>query len=333
MRGTVGEITIKGATYWNVFAHDRLLELLPDWDSKRNELEQQQKNRKAGLAGEERVIEVLWSAGLSNDTVIFWDVSLPLTSSVSIQMDIVMMNKHGILIFESKQIAGRLRFVHNPAALQKLENDEVKLVMDCPATQFEDQRESLSLWLKMRGFQVPVGGSVVFTTNPIIEGSHGLPIIGLRELRSFIRAAVATNPVLASDELQLLVKTIEKNRSRFIPYPLCERYRIDPYKLPWGPRCRCGSRLIKATERRWDCEGCTFQGKVSYGRILLDWFLLGSKTITVQQCAALFGIHRQSAWRLLNRFSLTKLEDKYGKHPLYTIDYTDFEVLNQLLNS
>ncbi|MCW1929604.1 hypothetical protein [Bhargavaea beijingensis] len=52
MRGTVGEITKKGATYWNVFAHERLLEVLPDWEIKRNELEHQQKNRKAGLAGE-----------------------------------------------------------------------------------------------------------------------------------------------------------------------------------------------------------------------------------------------------------------------------------------
>ncbi len=327
----VGEITLKGSAYWNVYAHERLLAVLPKWEPKRDELEQQQRNRRAGMAGEERVIEVLQSAGLPPDTPIFWDVGLPLSPSVFIQMDIVMVLRHGVLIFESKQIAGRLRFVQNPAALQKVENGEVTLVMDCPAAQFEDQRDSFTLWLATRGFRAPVDGSVVFTTNPVIEGPPNLPIISLRELRGFIRSAVQAEPVLSSKDVRLLVNTIEKSRSRFIPYPLCGRYGIDPATIQWGPRCGCGSRLVKSTERRWSCENCKFQGTPSYGHALLDWFLLRSETITVQQCSALFGIHRQSAWRLLGRMRLTKVEGKGGKHTLYRIDYTDFEALNQLL--
>ena len=322
---------IRGAAFWNVYAHDRLLDLLPDWEPKRQALIDQQKNRKAGLAGEKRVLEVLRSIDLPQGSVVFWDVSLPLFPGVWIQFDILILSCFGLLILEVKQIAGRLRFVSNPAALQKIENNLVTLTMGCPAAQFGDQRAGLETWLRMRSFHIPVHGSVVFTTNPIIEDiPRGLPIISLRELRMYIRDYLRGNPAFTIDELKRLIHAFESSRSRFLPYPLCSNYNIDHSKVPLGPRCNCGQQLVKDTEKVWVCNRCNLRSKVSYRKVLLDWFLLRSKTITVSQCAALFGIHRQSAWRILNQLPLEKHGN--GRQTFYEIDYEDFDGLALLLN-
>lgn len=328
MRGTVGEITKKGATYWNVFAHERLLEVLPDWEIKRNELEHQQKNRKAGLAGEERVLEVLRSSGLPNDCVVLSDTTLEIIPGVTIQLDALVLTLAVILIFETKQIAGRLRFVQNPAQLEKVEDGKIILSMDCPAAQFEDQRASLETWLRMRGFSVPIGGSVVFTTNPIIETiPKGLPVIKLRELRGFIAKSLQFIPVMSLQEVEILANTIRSSLSPYIPYPLFRKYGIDPERVDWGPRCDCGYLLDKISEMTWSCRPCGLRIKDPYIKTLMTWFLLRSNTITVKQFCIIFQCSRRTGVRVLNRLPLTRKGN--ARSTYYEIDYRQLDLFER----
>ena len=320
IRGTVGEITIKGATYWNVFAHDRLLCLLPVWEPKRNELETQQKNRKAGQAGEERVMEVIRSSGLPNDCLVLSDISLEIIPGVTIQMDALVLTPAIILIFETKQVAGRLCFVQNPAQLEKVEDGKIILSMDCPAAQFEDQRASLETWLRMRGFFIPIGGSVVFTTNPIIETiPQGLPVIKLRELRGFIAKSLQFTPVISVHEVEVLANTIRSSLSPYIPFPLFGKYGFESEKFDWGPRCDCGYLLDKTSEMTWSCRPCELVIKDPYVKTLLTWFLLRSKTITVKQFCLIFQCSRRTGVRVLNRLPLMRKGN--ARSTYYEIDY------------
>lgn len=313
----VGEISM---TSWTVYGHDRLLAILPEWNPKRNELELQQKNRRAGLAGEERVLNVLHSSGLPADSIILSDISLQMIPGVSFQIDALVLTPGMALIFETKQIAGRLRFVRNPAQLEKVEDGMIIQSMDCPAAQFEDQRTSLETWLRMRGFSVPIGGSVVFTTNPIIETiPRGLPVIKLRELRGFIAKSLQFTPVMSKRDIEVLANTIRSSHSPYNPFPLFSKYGFDAREFDWSAKCGCGNKYEKVSQRLWRCNSCKFKGEISYPKVLLDWFLLRSNLITVLQCADMLQISPRSALRLLKELPLIKINR--GKATAYEIDY------------
>ncbi|MFC7364321.1 MULTISPECIES: nuclease-related domain-containing protein [Bhargavaea] len=312
-------------TSWIVYGHERLLEMLPDWNPKRNELKLQQKNRRAGLAGEERVLEVVRSSGLPNDSMVLSDIRLQIIPGVTIQIDTLVLTPAIALIFETKQIAGRLRFVRNPAQLEKVEDNKIIQSMDCPAAQFEDQRASLETWLLMRGFSIPVGGSVVFTTNPIIETiPQGLPVIKLRELRRFIAQSLQFDPVMSRREVEMLANTIRSSHSPYIPFPLFGKYGFDPEKFDWGPRCDCGYLLDKTSEMTWSCRPCELNMIDPYVKTLLTWFLLRSKTITVKQFCMIFQCSRRTGVRVLNRLPL--MRDGKARSTYYEIDYHQLDL-------
>lgn len=320
----VGEITM---TSWVIYGHDRLLGMLPDWNPKWNDLHQQQRNRRAGLAGEKRVLEVIRSLGLPDNCAVLPDISLKIFPGTVIQMDALVLTPGITMIFETKQIAGRLRFVRNPARLEKVEDGNIIQSMDCPAAQFEDQRASLETWLKMRGFSIPVGGSVVFTTNPIIETiPKGLPVIKLRELRSFISKSLKSPAIMSGPEMEVMTNTIRSSHSPYHPFPLFGKYGFDPTLFNWGPKCDCGLLLDKISEKTWSCRSCELNIIDPYIKTLLDWFLLSSRSITVKQFCMIFQCSRRTGVRVLNRLPLKREGEARSTH--YKIDYRQLDLFN-----
>ncbi|MET3576585.1 nuclease-related domain-containing protein [Bhargavaea ullalensis] len=314
-----------------VYCNERIITRFKGTAAKRKELEKQLHNRKAGLAGEEKLLRTILSTGLPAGSEVLWDVSLPLPFGALIQLDAIVLLPAGVFVFEAKQIGGRLRFTQGPAELQKWENGIIVQSVDCPAAQFQDQQESLEVWLGLQQKQAKVGGSVVLTANPTVEYiPSGLPVIRLRELRSLLRSYQRQPSIWTSDNIQNLADAIRQQHLPFLPFPFCDFVQVPREDIFWGPICTCSTALDRVSERLWDCLVCGPSSQVPYATTLLDWFLLGGRVIYPRQFRELFQLSSSSSsHRILTSLGLTQVGQ--GRTTCYVLDYSNvFYFIRQL---
>lgn len=317
----VADVASESSSKLIIHCQERVVARFRGPQKKKTELEKQLNNKRAGLAGEERLLDTIHSAGLPQGSKVLWDIGLPMPFGAFIQLDTILIMPSGVFIFEAKQIGGRLRFTQGPAELQKVENGLVTQSMDCPVAQFRDQQESLGNWLRMQQLNVPVGGAVVLTANPIVEQIQaGLPVIRLRELRSLIRLHAGKPAIWTADEILEIAGRIGKSNTPYLPFPYCDFAQIDRRDLYWGPICICTGWLDKASERIWTCPLCGLEKEAPYRETILDWLLLRSRTITTRQCRDLFYLSSSSSpQRILSEFPLRKVGK--GRSVRHVLDY------------
>lgn len=291
-------------------------------DSKRKELHKKLDNVQAGMSGERKVLDVLRSVELPEESRILHDLNLPLPGGQQFQVDILALLHSGVILLETKQIAGRLKFCTSPAALHKLdEYGQVTTAMECPAAQLQDQIGNLAALLYKHGFPVPITGRVVFANHPIIEQiPPNLPVIKSRELRRLIRSKLMEPRSMTGKDIDDVAMFLQRQQIRYFPFPFCEREGFNRNDFYLGPLCKCWSKLIKQTERAWKCPACGLTVQDPYEETLLAYFLLVSRRITVKQCMELLSLKSSThARNILNRLAVKKVGS--GKQTEYELDY------------
>ena len=302
------------------FALAQAVERLPAWEPIRSEKVQSLNNLRAGMAGEKRIYETILSVKMHDEAAILQDMALPLMAGSTFQMDLVLVAKSGILLIESKQIAGRLRFHPVPAELRKVDEDgKIQAVYDCPVAQLSDQQQNLHQWLTMAGYQVPVYGAVVFANNPVIEEiGQNAPVYKMREVRNLIRRHLVRQPVMDTGEIRALEKSMRLDARPYLPFPL---KGIHSAVGRLGPLCLyCSEPLQRHSQRNWLCAKCKRREKDPGLVTLLAWFLLVRKTIRPREVMILLELKsHESARGLLARLPLIKIGK--GKAVEYMADY------------
>jgi hypothetical protein len=302
------------------FALQQAVARLPDKDFSRTDKEQSLSNLRAGASGEKRIYEAVRSILLPEGVVLIQNLSLPLLGGAQFQMDLVIVAKSGILLIESKQIAGRLRFNTVPAELRKVdESGGILAVYDCPIAQLSDQKENLRQWLLMEGYQVPVLGAVVFANTPIIEEiGQDAPVYKLREVRNLVRRHLERKPVIGDEDILAISKTMKAHGQSYLPFPL-RHSNQSAYFI--GPICRyCRKPLKKRSKRTWHCDGCSLSDGDPYLSTLLAWFLLVRKTIHPREVMDMFGLKAHKSVRnLMTELPFEKIGS--GKATGYQADY------------
>ncbi|MET3576611.1 nuclease-related domain-containing protein [Bhargavaea ullalensis] len=315
-------VKVKSSALLIVDALESIIERFRGNHEKRQELEQQLYNRKSGIAGEQKVLDALYSIQLPRGSRVFWDISLPLPGGSFFQVDVILIMPSGILLLESKNIGGRLRFYSKPSELHKVdENGTILLAMDCPFAQLQDQKDNMDWWLANNGFRVKTGGLVVLTANPTIEAiSRNSNIIRLRELRSIVRRMAEQPHVLSAELLKTLTTAIQLQQRPYLPFPYAHHVGVEPEHLEWRPLCElCLCPLDKPTSRSWFCPNCRMSHVPPYKKTLLDRFLTTSNQITTAECSRLFKCNERTALRILEPFNLTRIGN--GPSSAYQMEY------------
>ncbi|WP_040226723.1 nuclease-related domain-containing protein [Bhargavaea cecembensis] len=287
------------------------------------EIERKKRSIGAGIAGEERVLKYLGTLGIK--WPVLWDVNLEISPGHYVQIDVLVMLPAYAIIYEAKNIAGRLRFEPNPAGLYKYdEQGQLKARYDCPVLQLQDEIANLRIWLYQKNIPYSVDGAVVMTGSGIIEKPPAQgKLFSLRELRNDILGRTGGGG-RTIEELWELADRIAKENTPFIPFPVFPRLGIDDREVYWGPVCEAGTckgRLNRKSRRNWTCNQCGWKTADPYTKTLEDWFLLRSRTITNAQVRELFGISSASASRLLAAYNLKK--GGKGRATYYYWDYTE----------
>lgn len=302
------------------FALAQAVERLPAWDPIRSEKVQLLNNLRAGMAGEKRIYESILSVKMHNEAVILQNVALPLMAGSTFQIDLVLVAKSGILLIESKQIAGRLRFHPVPAELRKVDEDgRIQAVYDCPVAQLSDQQQNLHQWLTLAGYQVPVYGAVVFANNPVIEEiGQNAPVYKMREVRNLIRRHLVRKSVIETGELRAWVTSMRLDARPYLPFPL-KGIHLSVDRL--GPLCvHCSEPLKRHSQRNWLCTKCKRREKDPGMVKVLAWFLLVRQSIRPRELMTLLELKsHEPARHLLARLPFKKKGK--GKSVEYFADY------------
>ncbi|MET3574624.1 nuclease-related domain-containing protein [Bhargavaea ullalensis] len=305
------------------FALEELVMRLAKSDEKREDVIKQLKNHRAGKAGEERVMDVVRSVRLPEECEVLVDLNLPLASGWKFQIDIMIVMPSGLLVLESKQIGGRLRFSSWPATLNKLDDEgRITLTMDCPVAQLEDQKGNLTQLLDRQGLLVPINGAVVFANHPIIEQiPPNVPVIKLRELRRMLRYWLSQERTTSAGQIQEIARFLRGLHKPYLAFPLRQRFNMTSESIYLKPMCKtCEVPLDKPSERTWICPKCRKPDPEANIRTLLIYFLLGHCTITVNQCMELLSIKsRTYARSLIGLFAVRKIGK--GRATVYELDY------------
>lgn len=299
---------------------------VPELSREYGELEKQLNNIRAGADGERKVLETIRSVFLPEDCHIIENLNLPLLGGLQFQIDFAVIARSGILLLETKQIGGRLRFHQGPAELRKVDDTgRIIQTFDCPVTQLHDQIGNLHSWLELLNLRTNRQGLVVFANNPVIEEiPAAMPVVKLRELRVQIRSHLSKPSVIDGEKVQSITNSLRHHSKPYLPFPYSEHSKMNPVLLYRGMICnKCGGYLKKQTERSWECESCRIVNHRPHLEMLLTWFLLISSTITPQQCLSLFNYQsHKSARKLIMQLPVTRIGS--GGYIGYRADYAEF---------
>lgn len=261
---------------------------------------------RAGIRGEVKVDEIFQKYSFPFEYVVLHDVCLE--SYGKFQIDTLFLTEHFIVILESKNIGGKLRFKQNPAQLER-ENDEGKIdVFENPEVQVERNTYLLDEWLRLKGVKIPIYGVIVLTNSKVmvVESPENYPTILHSTIPVFIRNISREKMYLQLDEIHRLAKEIVASHQTYFPYPMCGRWGINPQDLLTGVLCeKCDTLGMVKRKNGWNCSGCGYVDRLAHEKTIREWFVLIGESINNRQCRYFLQLDSfQTASRILNSMGL-----------------------------
>lgn len=272
---------------------------LPLNHSKTGKIKEDLAKRKAGFHGEESLDYYLKKLP-QKEYLILNDLRL-INEENPFQIDTLIISSRFALILEVKNISGTLFFDTQFNQLIRTLNGEEHGFQD-PLSQVQYQKSNLIKWLaKQQIVELPVKYSVIISnpasiikTSPHTKNVHQCVFHVselLKRLQSFQDQFV--KEILPPKELKKAARLLLKNHiSEEIN--ILESYNIDSSELLTGIQCpNCSRFSMKRIKRAWQCPICKTRSKNSHVQALMDYFLLGHRTITNKQLC--WFLHLQSS--------------------------------------
>ncbi|MEK3889161.1 nuclease-related domain-containing protein [Bacillus sp. FSL K6-3431] len=223
-------------------------------------------------------------------------------------MDTLLLISSFAIIFEVKNVGGRLKFIDNPPQLIRIRADGHIDGFDSPAAQVERNVELFNKWLQIRGIHLPVYGVVVLAyLKQIVEQAPAkTKVLFPNLIPPYIRSLTPSSVWLEKDKLNWLTTEILNNHQRYIPSPLCEVYNIQKREIRTGVRCEsCGVLGMTKSKKGWYCINCSKISKDAHQQAIKEWFLLFGDKMTNKDCREFLYIEKmQTTTRILQSMNL-----------------------------
>lgn len=276
---------------------------------------------KAGLSGEEKLAEVLRNETFSFAHHIIHDLSLE--SCSLFQIDSLFLTPYYAVVFEVKNISGRLKFIEKPPQLIRTRETGEVDGFESPAAQVERNSELLGLWLSDRGIQIPLYRVVVLAyPKQIVEKAPTKTRVLFPSLvPSFLRSLPREKTMLDQKTFKWLTESLLSSRIQHIPRPVCEMYNISRSAIRTGVICvDCGMIGMVKIKRSWRCEKCGRRDPKAHEQAIREWFLLIGRELTNRDCRDFLHVDSDTAYRMMKSMGLTS-RGTY-KNRSYRMDFT-----------
>ncbi|MEK4405924.1 nuclease-related domain-containing protein [Sporosarcina sp. FSL K6-6792] len=261
---------------------------------------------KAGFGGEQQLDRIFESYSFPMKHQVLYDLSL--TSSTHFQMDTLFITPSYAIIFEVKNIAGKLKVINNPPQLiRTLDNGEVK-GFNSPITQVQSNCELLRDWFQARDVYLPIYGAIVlaYSTQRIELFDTEIPFLFPKAVPTYIRSLSTDTPLLDDASFKRLGHELVASHREFIPPPISFTYPDIQNKIITGVACpSCGLFGMEKYMKGWHCTACDGTSPDAHKKAIRDWFLLFGGAMKNKDCREFLHIDRQqTANRILNSMDL-----------------------------
>ncbi|MGX9133357.1 nuclease-related domain-containing protein [Rummeliibacillus sp. JY-2-4R] len=281
---------------------------------KREMVENEYNRIKAGDIGEKFVMQALEQLHLQYDFYVFHNLSLFIETKI--QIDILIVTKYYLIIFEVKNIKGAIEFRQNPSQLiRTLPNDEINS-FNSPETQLEEYIYQLKTFVLNQGINIPIYGAIVFpfSTSFIKTTSSKTTILLKSEIKPFLRKIPIKKEYLSAREVEQLTAYLLTKNNDYNIYPLLTRYNIAREQILNGVICtNCGELGMKRSGHFWFCPKCKIKSKTAHEPAIYDYLKIVNNTITNAECREFLNLRDiyQSS-RILRNMNLEKLGNYRG---------------------
>lgn len=263
--------------------HFALLNRLRDGSGMADFIREEIRKQEAGVRGEDRLVARLKELRLQGEFRVISDVCLVL-DDWKVQIDCLVVTDRCCIVLESKNISGHLYFNEELDEFYKEENG-VESPISNPYFQLMRHIRFMKEFLRKTHPLMKVTGAVIMTakSHRIMQKPTHYPIY---KLESMIERVIqiynsSDGTSFSGEELELVEKLLQENRSDYEYPPLYEHYRIPPSEIRLGVECPSCSELgMRRTGKTWTCPHCNKRERNAHKKAVDDYFLLINNKIT-----------------------------------------------------
>ena len=190
-----------------------------------------------------------------------------------------------------KNIAGQINFREEYNQLTRtLENGQVD-AFECPSVQLERNKMLLEDWFHAHQFSIPIHQAAVFPRpqQQFVNHRKDLTLLFPFEIPIFLRRLSSFHPTIDSPKLKDISNKLANAHREFDPFPLTNRYGIQPSELILGVRCKqCWVHGMRSITSGWGCPQCGNVDPRAHIQAFLDYFMLVDYRISNKDMYGIF---------------------------------------------
>ncbi|MDV6378235.1 nuclease-related domain-containing protein [Sporosarcina sp. GW1-11] len=285
-----------------IIGQNALLKRLPVNHEKYEKIQSDFYNGKAGFGGEKEFDYQLREFIPPYPHAILHDLFLK-QDHAYFQIDSILITPSIIILFEIKNIAGKLHIKQNPTQFIRESANGQRTVLKSPLAELERKKYFFANWLQQRNIDIPLIEFVVFAyqNELTIENMASSNIAFSYEIPNKLRALEIQNDILTSEQIHRLANELKSAHREYEPVPLTAKYNLTMKELTSGVACpNCNLLSMRWESKKWRCKACDHQDLVAHLTALQEWYCIEGTQLTNQQFRQFSNIHsRHIAKRLL----------------------------------
>ncbi|WP_432363670.1 nuclease-related domain-containing protein [Sporosarcina sp. UB5] len=284
-----------------------LISRLPNDHKQYTIVEEDFRRRQAGFGGELNFDKHINEFRPTYPFALLHDICLQY-NGIYFQMDSVLILPNKIIIFEIKNLGGKLTVKANPTQfIQELNED--RKILQSPITELERKINFMNRWLKERGIDIPIKGIIglAYTNELYIEKETNAEISFTHEIPIKLYNIVIERELLSRNTINKIARDMIQAHQEYNPFPLTETLNIAKEDIIPGVICpKCRRNGMRWSEKKWRCPVCSYSALDCHLSLLDDWFNLMDTSITNRQFRSFSGIQNHHiAKRILKKAGLT----------------------------
>lgn len=309
---------------------EALLRRLPEHHARYADIENELRKTQAGENGERILANVFQQYQFPFKHYVFHDVNLQSTGKF--QMDTLFLCQQGAVILEVKNIAGRISFPEMQNQLTRtLENGQID-AFECPSVQLERNKMLLEDWFYAHHMPIPIYQAAVFPRphQQFENLRKDLTLLFPLEIPVFLRRLNSFHSAIDASELTDIANKITNAHREYDPFPLSNRFGIQPSELISGVRCmQCGFHGMKSVYNGWGCPKCGYVDANAHVQAVLDYFMLIDFRVSNKECRQFLRLEcRQKAKRIFMQLGIPSEGENKGRFYV-----ADLNLIRKLHNS
>ncbi|MFC5604813.1 nuclease-related domain-containing protein [Sporosarcina koreensis] len=264
------------------------------------------RKRDAGFSGEVNFDKHIKEFRPSYPYGLLHDVCLN-HDGVFFQMDSLLITPASIVIFEIKNLGGKIVVKANPTQFIQENNGERKVIQS-PITELDRKIIFLNRWLEDRGFNIPIRGLVglAFTNELFIEEQTSTPIVFTHEIPILLYGMALDGEKLGRREIGKIANEMTRGHQEYNPFPMIRAMDIPKSDILTGVICpNCNRRGMEWLEKKWICIACGLNAIDCHHQLINEWFYLIDDKMTNGNFRRFAGIkNRHISKRILRKSGL-----------------------------